>query len=126
MTTTTTNTNGGRRRHYNLAPCDDDAPALTAAVVLLFYTAEKNLGLGVKKTICVCLYCRLGKMHDDEECASRFDALEAKLDAIDSQLQLVLSLLRPVHKHADWVEQLRCKLSQLRILPAALPPAAAD
>lgn len=38
------------------------------------------------------------------------------LDKIRRDVQEVLSLLRPVSAHADWVESLRSKLEQWRIL----------
>ena len=58
---------------------------------------------------------------DKKELVERLDRLEEKVD-------LLISLLRPVHQHADWVGGLRRGLARMRLIsdpgPPALPPPA--
>ena len=45
------------------------------------------------------------------------EELAGHLNRIESTLDEVLSLLRPVNAHAEWVDGLRDKLHQWRVLP---------
>ena len=45
------------------------------------------------------------------------EELVGHLNRIESTLDEVLSLLRPVNAHAEWVDGLRDKLHQWRVLP---------
>ena len=45
------------------------------------------------------------------------EELVGHLNRIESMLNEVLSLLRPVNAHAEWVDGLRDKLHQWRVLP---------
>jgi hypothetical protein len=40
-----------------------------------------------------------------------------QLDRIEAKLDELLRLLRPVHAHASWVDGLRERLAQLRLMP---------
>ena len=41
----------------------------------------------------------------------------AHLECMEGMLNEVLGLLRPVHEHAQWVDNLRDTLQQWRVLP---------
>ena len=41
----------------------------------------------------------------------------AHLERVEGMLNEVLGLLRPVHEHAQWVDNLRDTLQQWRVLP---------
>ena len=41
----------------------------------------------------------------------------AHLECVEGMLNEVLGLLRPVHEHAQWVDNLRDMLQQWRVLP---------
>ena len=43
--------------------------------------------------------------------------LAAHLQHVESMLNEVLDLLRPVHEHAEWVDSLRDTLQRWRVLP---------
>ena len=43
--------------------------------------------------------------------------LAAHLDRVEGMLNELLSLLRPVHEHAEWVDSLRDTLQRWRVLP---------
>jgi hypothetical protein len=43
--------------------------------------------------------------------------IEERLAEIDTKLDVLIQLLKPVHAHASWVDSLKRKLSSLRILP---------
>ena len=45
------------------------------------------------------------------------DNIKSHLERVERQLDEVLSLLRPVNAHAEWVDGLRDKLHQWRVLP---------
>ena len=45
------------------------------------------------------------------------EELVGHLNRIENTLDEVLSLLRPVNAHAEWVDGLRDKLHQWRVLP---------
>ena len=45
------------------------------------------------------------------------EELVGHLNRIESTLDEILSLLRPVNAHAEWVDGLRDKLHQWRVLP---------
>ena len=45
------------------------------------------------------------------------EELVGHLNRIENTLNEVLSLLRPVNAHAEWVDGLRDKLHQWRVLP---------
>ena len=45
------------------------------------------------------------------------EELVGHLNQIENTLDEVLSLLRPVNAHAEWVDGLRDKLHQWRVLP---------
>lgn len=47
----------------------------------------------------------------------RDEELRAHLERVDRQLDEILSLLRPVHAHAGWVDSLRETLHRWRLLP---------
>ena len=41
----------------------------------------------------------------------------AHLERVEGMLNEVLGLLRPVHEHAEWVDNLRDTLQRWRVLP---------
>jgi hypothetical protein len=41
----------------------------------------------------------------------------AHLERVETMLNEVLGLLRPVHEHAEWVDNLRDTLQRWRVLP---------
>jgi hypothetical protein len=45
------------------------------------------------------------------------EGIKEHLDRIESTLNEVLSLIKPVHEHAAWVDGLRDKLHQWKVLP---------
>jgi hypothetical protein len=45
-------------------------------------------------------------------------AMTLQLDRIESKLDELLQLIRPVHAHASWVDALRVRLAQLRLMPS--------
>ena len=45
------------------------------------------------------------------------DDLAAHLERVETMLNEVLGLLRPVHEHAEWVDNLRDTLQRWRVLP---------
>ena len=45
------------------------------------------------------------------------DDLAAHLERVEGMLNEVLGLLRPVHEHAEWVDNLRDTLQRWRVLP---------
>ena len=45
------------------------------------------------------------------------DDIKSHLGRVERQLDEILSLLRPVNAHAEWVDGLRDKLHQWRVLP---------
>ena len=45
------------------------------------------------------------------------DDLVAHLERVESMLNEVLGLLRPVHEHAEWVDNLHDTLQRWRVLP---------
>ena len=45
------------------------------------------------------------------------DDIKSHLERVESQLDEILSLLRPVNAHAEWVDGLRDTLHRWKVLP---------